>query len=79
MAGMALQCNIDSRGKAARLAGGLVLTIAAVIAILSWAWPARAVVPWVICLAALAGGIFMIFEARTGWCVLRAMGFKTPV
>lgn len=27
----------------------------------------------------LAGGAFQIFEARAGWCALRAMGFKTPL
>ena len=26
-----------------------------------------------------AGGLLALFEARTGWCVVRAMGFKTPL
>jgi len=25
------------------------------------------------------GGAFAIFEARAGWCALRAMGIKTPL
>ena len=76
---MPLQCNIDAKGKAVRLVNGLILTAASAILVLAWAWPAREVVPWVICLAAFVGGIFMIFEAHAGWCVLRAMGFKTPI
>ena len=24
-------------------------------------------------------GLFQLFESRKGWCVARAMGFKTPV
>jgi len=27
----------------------------------------------------LFAGLFQIFEARKGWCALRAMGIKTPV
>jgi hypothetical protein len=30
-------------------------------------------------IAALVGGAFMIFEGVNGWCVVRAMGFKTPI
>jgi hypothetical protein len=29
--------------------------------------------------AAMLGGAFAIFEARAGWCALRAMGIKTPL
>ncbi|HIH56111.1 MAG TPA: hypothetical protein HA288_02520, partial [Candidatus Thalassarchaeum sp.] len=28
---------------------------------------------------AIAGGAFAMFEGRTGWCVARAIGFKTPI
>ena len=30
-------------------------------------------------LVCLAGGVFQIYEAWSGWCVMRAMGFKTPM
>ena len=30
-------------------------------------------------LPASVAGVFGIFEARAGWCVVRAMGFKTPI
>ena len=75
---MALQCNIDSRGKAVRLLGGLLFTLAGIGAILFWALPAGdGVARWVVSLSLLFGGAFMLFEARAGWCAVRAMGFKT--
>ncbi|MEM6258058.1 MAG: hypothetical protein AAGI37_07060 [Planctomycetota bacterium] len=75
-----MQCNIDAKGKALRLIYGLImLAVAALIAVLMlagvlglgvWGW------------AVVAGlglfGAFGVFEARAGWCVMRAMGFKTP-
>lgn len=74
-----MQCNIDNRGRTARIVSG-VLT-AAVGAGLLAAWALQTTPPWTIWagLAALAGGAFMIFEGLKGWCVMRAMGFKTPI
>ena len=75
-----MQCNIDAKGKAVRLVYGLAMLGAAAIgtALLitgviagGWLWVG------VIALALLGG--FGVFEARAGWCVVRAMGFKTPV
>tara|TARA_B100001250_G_scaffold399234_1_gene408413 strand:+ start:96 stop:326 length:231 start_codon:yes stop_codon:yes gene_type:complete len=76
---MALECNIGAAGKAARLrlgllgvAGGVVLGILTAVGFLpSLAW-------WGV-LGSIAGGSFAIWEARAGWCIVRAMGFKTPV
>jgi hypothetical protein len=34
---------------------------------------------WYAVAAAVAGGAFAVYEARAGWCVIRAMGFKTPL
>ena len=76
---MPLQCNIDSRGKLARLVYGLVLIAAGVVMLLAWALQGGSVLAWVVTVAALAGGAFAVFEARAGWCVVRAMGFKTPL
>jgi hypothetical protein len=28
---------------------------------------------------AILGGAFAIYEARAGWCIVRAMGIKTPL
>lgn len=73
-----MQCNIDAKGKFVRLIWGVfMLAIAAGLAGLillevvagGWVW---------VGVAGLAiFGAFGIYEARAGWCVARAMGFKT--
>jgi uncharacterized membrane protein HdeD (DUF308 family) len=74
---MPLQCNIDSKGKLARLIWGLMLLAGGVIVLLTWAWNSTGAWPWIVGAALIAGGAFAIFEARAGWCVVRALGFKT--
>lgn len=76
---MPLRCNIDSRGRVARLVYGLILVAAGVAMVLLWALPGGSVIAWVVTVAAIAGGAFAVFEARAGWCALRAMGIKTPM
>lgn len=75
---MALTCNIDQRGKSIRLLiGAFVESIGLLLGVLwffGWApdwtiWPAVGI--WV-------SGVFVLFEALSGWCAVRAMGFKTP-
>jgi hypothetical protein len=76
---MALACNIDAQGKAVRLRIGLVgLALAVMVALVAallvpspYMWAAAA-------LMAIGSG-FSIFEARAGWCALRALGFRTRV
>jgi hypothetical protein len=74
-----MQCNIDGRGRFARIVTG-VLT-AAVGAGLVLAARMDAVPAWGLWagLGCLAGGGFAIFEGVKGWCVVRALGFKTPM
>jgi hypothetical protein len=76
---MALQCNIDAKGKAIRLIYGAVCSVVGVLLIFLWAKPAGGWFAWTVTLLLLIGGAFMIFESRSGWCVIRAMGFKTRV
>jgi len=76
---MALQCNIDSRGRVARLLYGILMLLAAVVAALVWAVPSESGWAWVVTVVLAVAGVFGIFEARAGWCVVRAMGFKTPI
>jgi hypothetical protein len=76
---MALQCNIDARGKVIRLIAGLIFLVGGFILLFAWAWPAGSVLAWTVALVAVAGGAFAIFEARAGWCIVRAMGLKTPM
>jgi hypothetical protein len=76
---MPLQCNIDSKGKAVRLIYGVILVVVGVVLIFLWARPTGGWFAWAVTLLMIVGGAFAIFEARAGWCVVRAMGFKTPV
>jgi len=76
---MSLQCNIDSRGKRARLLSGIILILIALIVSGVWAWPRHSAVGLAIALLFLIAGAFSIFEARAGWCALRAMGIRTRV
>jgi hypothetical protein len=76
---MPLPCNIDACGKLARLIYGIVLLIAGLVLAIVWAWPGGAWWAWAISVAIMLGGGFAIFEARVGWCAVRAMGFKTPM
>jgi RsiW-degrading membrane proteinase PrsW (M82 family) len=76
---MNLSCNIDARGKAARLRIGIVGLIIGVGLLFAWAIPADDVLPWVVTSGVLLGAAFSVFEARAGWCVVRAMGFRTRI
>ena len=76
---MSLQCNIDAKGKCVRLIYGLILAIAGVILLFLWALPAGGVLAWSVCTLLILGGALAIFEARKGWCIVRAMGIKTPM
>ena len=73
-----MQCNIDQRGRQARLvtgtavdALGIFLLVAGLYAGKKWMMVAGAV----LCFS----GLFMIFEGVKGWCAVRAMGFKTKI
>jgi hypothetical protein len=75
---MKLTCNIDARGRKFRLIIGLLLLLAAiVVGIVAFLRPFFAI--WIVAGALAAAGGFSVFEARAGWCAMRAMGFKTRV
>ena len=76
---MALTCNIDRRGKLARLIYGVILLLAGLGLAIFWAWPHPSLLRWAVAIACAGGGVFAIFEALVGWCAIRAMGFKTPM
>jgi len=76
---VALECNIDARGKAVRLRLGLMgvfssLGLAAACLLIS-----APDLAWIVPAGAFIGGAFAIFEGRAGWCVVRALGFRTPI
>ena len=76
---MAMSCNIDRKGRMARLISGIVLIIAAIVLAFTWARQTESWVAWLVSVATIGLGLFQVFEAWKGWCVMRAMGFKTPM
>ena len=75
-----MECNIDARGKAARLLGGIagVMFGLALIALLALD-VLSGLAASSVAAGSLFGGAFAIFEARAGWCVVRAIGIRTPL
>ena len=74
-----MQCNIDARGKAYRMKMGIAsLLLAVIIGTLIYFGVLESTIWWYILGAVTFGGAFTIFEARAGWCIIRASGFKTP-
>jgi hypothetical protein len=74
-----MQCNIDRRGRMLRTTMGVITDLVGaglIAAAVLGALPAWALYAGI---AALLGGAFMIFEGLNGWCVVRALGFKTPI
>lgn len=74
-----MQCNIDAKGKAVRLMAGAAVEAFGLFAGALWFFgvaPDWSVYP---AIGAAIGGLFMIFEGLSGWCAIRAMGFKTPL
>jgi len=75
-----MQCNIDARGKAARLKAGILALIGSLILTgLIVGGVFEGTIWWLMAGGSAFGGAFAIFEARAGWCIIRAMGFKTPL
>ena len=76
---MALTCNIETKGRRARLISGILVLVAGIALAVAWAWPAGWWLAWLASLLTMGFGLFQIFEAWKGWCVIRALGFKTPM
>ena len=75
-----LECNIDARGQAYRLRLGFrLLIIGLIISVTFFLAGLEMGLLWLAPVGAIAGGAFAMFEGRTGWCVARAIGFKTPI
>ena len=74
------ECNIDARGKAVRLKLGIMAVVAGlVLAAVFYVAGIDLGILWLIPLGIIGGGMFAIFEAWTGWCAVRALGFRTPL
>ncbi len=76
---MAMRCNIDAKGKRIRLVNGIVFLLVGLGLTIWWAWPGGGVLAWMVSVILIVAGAFAVFEARAGWCALRALGFRTPV
>ncbi len=77
---MALECNIGARGKAVRMKLGIRLVILSLIlAALTYFGFIPTTLGWLATMASFGGGAFTIWESRMGWCVIRAMGFRTKI
>ncbi len=75
-----MECNIGAKGKAARLRLGLMaLAGALALAVVILGGFVEGTIWWYAVGATAFGGLFAIWEARAGWCIVRAMGFKTPL
>jgi|TARA_B110000444_G_scaffold261258_1_gene312147 hypothetical protein len=74
------ECNIDARGKVARFVSG-VGSIAAglIVATLLVTDTVTLGIGWLGVAGLTLGGAFAIYEARAGWCIVRAMGIRTPL
>ena len=73
-------CNIDARGRAVRLLSGIVfLLVGAALSIHAWYGEGASTWVWVPGTLLVVIGAFQIYEGWVGWCVVRAMGFKTKI
>jgi len=72
-------CNIGAKGKFLRLSLGLMSMFAGIslltLANLDFIVSDKIFILGII---SILGGLFSIWEAREGWCVVRAIGIKTP-
>jgi len=74
-----MQCNIDAVGKAVRLKLGIMAVIAGmIISAVFILLDINLGIEWIIPLGIIGGGIFSMIEGWAGWCVVRAIGIKTP-
>ena len=78
--GMVLECNIDSKGRALRFFTGILAMLGgglAYLILMMEVIPVPESIGTLGVLAMFIGGAFAIFEAKAGWCVVRALGFRT--
>jgi hypothetical protein len=73
---MNMACNIDQRGRTARLVTGVIVDLCGAGLIAAGVLNGNPLVLAAGILASVTGS-FMIFEGLRGWCLLRALGFKT--
>jgi uncharacterized membrane protein len=75
---MKIACNIDGRGRRARVIGGVIVDLCGAALIVTGI-TGRSKILLVAGVLLVVIGSFMIFEGARGWCALRALGIKTPM
>jgi hypothetical protein len=60
--------NIDRRGRVVRAVWGLALIVTGIVLAARSGWA---------CFLLVVFGVFALYEAARGWCVMRACGIKT--
>lgn len=75
-----MECNIGAKGKLARLVTGIMaIGFAMVLGLLIVVGVLSSSLWWYAVASITFGGAFAIFEAKAGWCIVRAIGIKTPL
>ena len=77
---MAMECNIDSKGRVVRFITGIFAILSGIVlAILVSQGLLTSESYMFIIIGSILGGAFAMWEARAGWCVVRAIGIRTPL
>ena len=75
-----MECNIGQKGRLVRLYTGIIAIVFGIaIALLTYLSIIPASLGWLAAGSSIFGGAFAIFEALKGWCIVRAIGIKTPL
>ena len=76
---MERECNIDAKGKLFRLTIGIFSVFSGIVIISLFnlnIFISEEIL--IMGLFSIIGGLFAIWEAREGWCIVRAIGIRTP-
>lgn len=70
--------NIDRKGRIARAMTGVIcLILSGVVA--AYGWNEGPMIRWTVSGILAVAGLFQLYEAWKGWCVMRALGYRTPM
>ena len=76
---MQRECNIDAKGKLFRFTIGIFSVFSGIIIISLFNLNILITEETLIMgIFSVIGGLFAIWEAREGWCIVRAVGIRTP-
>ncbi len=76
---MKRKCNIDAKGKLFRFTVGMFSVISGIVIISLFnlnIFISEEIL--LMGIFSIIGGLFAIWEAREGWCIVRAIGIRTP-